>query len=78
MTVSLLEFPVVPLTDIPARLRLLAEQIEDGDLGDVRSLTVLAETDDTLTTMAFGHNWDAIRAQGLLFNAAVNLAVGGE
>jgi hypothetical protein len=70
MTVKLLEFPVVPLTDIPARLRLLAEQIEDGEFGDVASINVAVEADGVVTPLGFGESWDESRAMGLFMRAA--------
>ena len=39
--VNLVEFPVVPLGDIPARMRKLADEIEAGDYGDIESASVL-------------------------------------
>ena len=78
MTVSLVEFPLVPLTDIPARLRLLAEQIEDGDHGTAVTLICILETEDTLGTMAFGDNWCPYRTKGLMFDAMTYLTRDGE
>lgn len=75
---KLLEFPLVPLTDIPARLRLLAEQIEDGDHGKAVTLICILETEETLNTMAFGDNWCPYRTKGLMFDAMVYLTSGGE
>ena len=75
---KLLEFPLVPLTDIPARLRLLAKQIEDGDHGDVVTLLCVVETDDTLGTMVFGDSWCPYRTKGLMFDAMVHLTGGDD
>ena len=64
----LLEFPLVPLTDIPGRLRLLAEQIEDGEFGDVPNIVVAIEiAEDEPRVMAIGEEPDNTRAIGLLF-----------
>lgn len=70
---NLLEFPLVPLTDIPARLRLLAEQIDDGELGDVTNIICVIETDETVRSLAIGQDGDQIRSIGLLHFAAANL-----
>ena len=66
MTVRLVEFPVVPLTDIPARLRLLAEQIEDGEFGEVANVGVVVEGAEEPRVMALGADGDETRAMGLL------------
>ena len=76
MSVSLVEFPLVPLTDIPARL--LAEQIEDGEHGDALNLICILETETTLGTMAFGENGCPYRTKGLMFDAMMYLTRSGD
>lgn len=78
MPAKLLEFPVVPLTDIPARLRLLAEQIEDGEFGELTAFVGTLETADTVQTVGFGEQWDPMRVYGLLHFAASQLFGGDE
>ena len=38
---TLVEFPIVPLGDIPARMRKLADEIESGVYGDIESVSLL-------------------------------------
>lgn len=70
MSLKLLEFPVVPLTDIPARLRLLAEQIEDGEFGEVQNVTCAVETEEMIRPLSFGLCSDPIRLGGVFLFAA--------
>ena len=71
MSVKLVEFPVVPLTDIPARLRLLAEQIEDGEFDKVQNIAIAVENVETVRVVTFGHCDDPFR-----MSAVMNFAAG--
>ena len=66
----LLEFPVVPLIDIPGRLRLLAEQIEDGEFGEVQNVLCAVENEDEVRPVYFGACSDPFRIGGLFHFAA--------
>lgn len=68
---KLLEFPLVPLTDIPARLRLLAEQIEDGEFGNVQNIAIVIESDEAPRVLSIGADPDETRAMGLLLRGAI-------
>lgn len=53
---KVVEFPVVPLDDLPARLRKLADGIEKGEEGHIDNILVLAHdrNDPKLTMYGFG------------------------
>lgn len=78
MSVKLVEFPVVPLTDIPARLRLLAEQIEDGEFDKVQNVAIAVENVETVRVVTFGRCDDPFRMSAVMNFAAGILVEPGE
>jgi hypothetical protein len=63
-----------PFTDIGGRLRRLADQIEDPENHQPRTvLTVIYQHDGTVTTRCFGDNPPRCEVLGLLQMAAANI-----
>ncbi|MGE0289512.1 MAG: hypothetical protein AB7I42_25985 [Bradyrhizobium sp.] len=62
----------VNLADVPARLRMLADELEGRG---IRGCAIVIDfTDDTLDIPAFGHDADQLRVLGLLHLGAATLA----
>lgn len=63
-----------PLNDVPARLRLLADQVEAGQFDTVRTMLVVVERRQQgrplLSTLCFGENPERPHVIGLLHMAA--------
>lgn len=60
------------LSDFPGMLRKLATSIEKKELGDVRAIALVVESDDGVTPIGLG-NADAYRAVGLLHAGAFGI-----
>lgn len=63
------ELPVVSVSDVPANLRLLADTIERGDIGGLRSCIFVMVLDTGLSIHVKGENCSSYELMGL-FEAA--------
>jgi hypothetical protein len=63
------ELPIINVADIPANLRLLADTIERGDAGEIRSCVFVLVTDGGLSIHVKGENCSSYELMGL-FEAA--------
>lgn len=53
---TVIEFPLIPLGDIPARLRKLANEVEDGGHGEATAaLVILPRPGDFPAVFGFGN-----------------------
>lgn len=66
-----------PVTDIPAQLRAMAEQIEAGEYGEAHAAVLVlthGKRECDLTVKAWGDLGDSYRASGIVMAAAIQLS----
>lgn len=78
MSANVVAFPIpVPLSDIPGCLRLMADQIEGGRLGELETfIAVTSTTDGELHCYGFGNVSRRDQMVGLLQCAVIKTATG--
>jgi hypothetical protein len=72
MSGNIVKLAETSLADIPSMLRKLADDVEAGKYGQVRSTVIVVESGEYIETLGFGQA-DAVRAAGLLILATRNL-----
>ena len=69
---NVVPFPLPGLHNIPAMARAFADAVEAGQWGNVKSVLLVCESDDKITTMGRGAADDPYRNVGM-FNAAAQM-----
>lgn len=67
---NVVDFPIsTPLTDVPGRLRKLAEQIETGEREALIAVVVLVDSKSETAVLGFGEIGKSVEALGWLARA---------